>query len=290
MLLGRVLADHLPVMQAETESKEEVRAQTSSVKTTNTISERDFAIFDRLLREKPHASTLALEAHILFANNKTSEWLTKKSKEEKCKIMEEARKNAPQHRRRYHHRISVIEEAAIEQQHKKEKEKEKSAKQQLQAKEKITTDIIDYGLWQSASQLAMLDGIKSETKKREVIKAQLRFRKTVLQQKVPDMSVYQFSSKEKGPFTSTMLRENLLKLIQAADTEASSSSSSSLTGKVVKHRFQDAKGKLKYFKGRIISQVPGFPEWFNLVYDKEPGIVYSYKLSEDLENGDLQIL
>ena len=69
------------------------------------------------------------------------------------------------------------------------------------------------------------------------------------QQRVPDMSVYQFSSKEKGPFTSTMLRENLLKLIQAADTEASSSSSSSLTGKVVKHRFQDAKGKVKYFKG-----------------------------------------
>ena len=46
----------------------------------------------------------------------------------------------------------------------------------------------------------------------------------------------------------------------------------------------------KMLRPMIISQVPGFPEWFNLVYDKEPGIVYSYKLSEDLENGDLQIL
>ena len=154
---------------------------------------------------------------------------------------------APQHRRRYHHRISVIEEAAIEQQHKKEKEKEVS-------KTATASEGKDYHT--PASQLAMLDGIKSGTKKSEVIKAQLRFRKTVLQQRVPDMSVYQFSSKEKGPFTSTMLCENLLKLIQAADTEASSSSSSSLTGKVVKHRFQDAKGKLKYFKGRII-HIPG---------------------------------
>ena len=35
------------------------------------ISERDFAKLDRLIREKPNASTLALEAHILFTN-KTS--------------------------------------------------------------------------------------------------------------------------------------------------------------------------------------------------------------------------
>ena len=161
MLLGRVLADHLPVMQAETE---EVRGHTASVKTTNTISERDFAMFDRMLREKPHASTLALEAHILFANNKTSEWLMKKSNEERCKMMEEARKNGLQHRKRYRQRISAIEKVNIEQQYKREKEKEESEKKQLKAKEKITTDIIDYGLWQSINQLdAILDG-KSERK------------------------------------------------------------------------------------------------------------------------------
>ena len=203
LLLDRVLADYHPVMQAETEKKEEMRAQTSSVIPTNTISERDFAMFDRLLREKPHASTLALEAHILFANNKTSEWMMKKSEEERCKIMEEARKNAPQHRKRYQQRLSVIEKVNIEQQHKKEMEREESEKRQLQAKEKITTDIIDHGLWQSEKQLDDThDNIKSETRKREAIKAQLRFRKTVLQQTAQDDSIYKFSSKERGQFTS----------------------------------------------------------------------------------------
>jgi hypothetical protein len=87
MLLNRVLADHHTVVEAEAERKEEVRA---SVKTTNIISERDFGMFDRLLREKPHATTLALEAHILFANNKTGKWLMNKSDEEREKIMETA--------------------------------------------------------------------------------------------------------------------------------------------------------------------------------------------------------
>ena len=47
------------------------REECVSVKKTNTISERDFAKLDRLLREKPHATTMSLEAHILFSNNET---------------------------------------------------------------------------------------------------------------------------------------------------------------------------------------------------------------------------
>ena len=78
-----------------------------------------------------------------------------------------------------------------------------------------------------------------------------------------------------------------MKLIAAAGNIETSASS--LVGKLVKHRFED-KGKLRFFKGRVISQVPGFPEWFNIVYDKEPGIVYSFKLSEDMDNGDLHVL
>lgn len=39
----------------------------------------------------------------------------------------------------------------------------------------------------------------------------------------------------------------------------------------------------------MISQVPGFPDWFNVVYTDEPSheIIYSYKLSQDIEKGDL---
>ena len=122
LLLDRVLADHQPVMIAAAENREVVISQTTSVKPTNTISERDFAQLDRLLREKPNASMIALEAHILFSNNKTSEWLRTKSSEERSVLFEKARKNAPYHRQKYRtlHRLKKNELSA-----KKRKKKKK---------------------------------------------------------------------------------------------------------------------------------------------------------------------
>ena len=40
----------------------------------------------------------------------------------------------------------------------------------------------------------------------------------------------------------------------------------------------------------VISQVPGFPDWYNVVYIEEPDIVYTYKLTDDIKNGDLKLL
>ena len=218
LLLDRVLSDLLPVMQAEEDNEQEVRTNTKSVPTTNNISEHDFAKFDRLLREKPHASTLALEAYILFTNNKTSEWLTHKSAADRSKMMEEARKNAPIYRKLHHQRLSEIEKATIKHQQETEKKHQEAQRKEIEAKEKITSKIINYGLWQSIIQVnSCLDGMKSETQKRAAIKIQLRFPKTILQQKPLTDSVYKFSSKEKGQFDSKVLRDNLLKLIQDAD-------------------------------------------------------------------------
>ena len=62
LVLERVLDKLHPAEEAD-------RSQTFSVKKkkkTNTVSERDFAMLDCLIREKPHSTILALEAHILF--------------------------------------------------------------------------------------------------------------------------------------------------------------------------------------------------------------------------------
>lgn len=291
LLLERVLIDLLPALQAEEEKTMKVRAESASVLTTNTISERDFAKFDRLLREKPHASTLALEAHILFTNNQTSKWLHNKSAAEKSKMMEDARKIAPHYRKMYRQRILQIEENSIRLQEEKEKKNQAAEKKLLETKEKITSEIINYGLWQSVDQIDFgLDCLNSETQKRIAIKAQLRFRKTVLQQAAPNETVYKFSSKEIGQLNSKALRENLVKLVEAAtDSKSDPTPDSALVGKVVKHRFEE-NGRHKFYKGRVVSQVPGFPEWFNIVYSNEPDIIYSYKLTEDIEKGDLHIL
>ena len=65
--------------------------------------------------------------------------------------------------------------------------------------------------------------LNSKTQKWTAIKAQLRFRKTVLQQAAPNKSVYKFSTKETGQLNSKALRENLVKLVEAATDSTSDS-------------------------------------------------------------------
>ena len=60
-------------------------------------------------------------------------------------------------------------------------------------------------------------------------------------------------------------------------------------GKRIDHQFTEDE-RLVTYSGEVVSTVPGFPEWFNVVYDNEPDVVYSFKLLEDLKNGDLHIL
>ena len=293
VILGRVISDQEPAVAAAK------RKETISVKKTNTISERDFAKLDQLLREKPHATMLSLEAHILFSNNKTREWLESKSPDELKSLMETARKLVPKHKQKFKERLLAIQAHRIELQQKQEQEKEAAKQRLLLEKERITTDMIQYGLWQSEADVNEgLKLAKSETQKRQSLKAQLRFRKTVLQQTYnADKDIYKFSTKQKGQLNSTALKVNLLKLIiavanqQSFDSESSAPSGSDihLVGRRINHRFTEDE-QLVTYSGKVISTVPGFPEWFNVVYDNEPGIVYSFKLLEDLRNGDLHVL
>ena len=102
VLLERVLVDLEQVQDANT-------SVTTSVPTTNTVSECDFAKLDRLLWEKPHASTLA---YILFTNNKTTNnyWFASKTQEEQKMLMQTARKMSAKHKKAFKDRLIVLEE------------------------------------------------------------------------------------------------------------------------------------------------------------------------------------
>ena len=69
---------------------ENFKTQASSVPTSNIVSERDFAVFDVLLKTRPNATTVALEALIMCANNKPSKWLENLSESERAERFEEA--------------------------------------------------------------------------------------------------------------------------------------------------------------------------------------------------------
>ena len=216
----------------------------------------------------------------MFSNNKTSKWLDAKSNEDRKKLFAEARKNAPKHRQKHQQHISELEKQRRKSQIQKQKEKEESEKKRVEIKEKITSELTSYGLWLSAIEVGTnLKAMKSETQKCKALKAQLRFRKKVLEQHYPDDSIFNFSSKEKGNFNSQLLHRNLLKLIHEAKScptpTSSTTTTTTLADRNIEHNFKEADGSIKAYKGRVIAQVPGFSEWYNVVYTEEPGIVYT---------------
>ena len=82
VLAARLLEYHLPGGELDSPNQQ-LFSESKSVPNSNTASERDFAKLDRLLREKPNATTLALEGLILFSNNKTAAWLQAKSENDR---------------------------------------------------------------------------------------------------------------------------------------------------------------------------------------------------------------
>ena len=100
----RLLVDHLPGRKYYAITDTAMAQEIASVPKTNVAPERDFAILDRLMREKPHASVVALESMILYSHNRTSSGLEKQSCEEKKKVFEAARNLAPAIRRKFNER------------------------------------------------------------------------------------------------------------------------------------------------------------------------------------------
>ena len=99
-LLTRLLSDHLP-RGAHDNPCAQLQQETKSVPKTNVISERDFCQLDRLLREKPNASTLSLEAMVLSSNNNMAQWLNSKAQAEVKVLFQEARNAAPEFKQLY---------------------------------------------------------------------------------------------------------------------------------------------------------------------------------------------
>ena len=82
--------------------------ETASVPTTNVAPERDFAILDRMIREKPNANLVAIESMILYSH-KSSHWLEQKTCEERELLLRAARTLAPAIRERFKNRRLALE-------------------------------------------------------------------------------------------------------------------------------------------------------------------------------------
>jgi hypothetical protein len=69
--------------------------ETLSVPRHNKFPERVFALLDVLTRFRPVASTLCNEAYIMFSLNKTGEWLSSLTENERDNFLQQARSEGP---------------------------------------------------------------------------------------------------------------------------------------------------------------------------------------------------
>ena len=151
-LLERLVEDHLPGGKYDN-TDETLIQDTISVPKTNTVSERDFAQLDRLLREKPNASVLSLEAMILFSNNKTAKWLSDKDPAERSELLQKAKASAPELKKQYQARKKRLLEERADILQAKQAALIRMQEKKVREKENLTQAIMIYGLWQNEQQM-----------------------------------------------------------------------------------------------------------------------------------------
>lgn len=258
-------------------------------------------MLDFMIRFRPNASILTNESFITFSFNKTHEWLDSLPKDERDKLLTDARKQGRELKIKFKSRCSEIEKKRLELLKEKEEAVRKKKENSFKKKEKQTTEVIFYGLWQSSSVADdILKSITKTSEKRKALIAQLRFRQNVLKQYVKDKKIFNASAKGK-PLSIETLTENVKRLIEEAaskdvneDIQHRSSRMPILVGKKVRHTFNEGT-----FTAKVISTVPGFPDYYNLIYDNEldsegkvtdTTAIYTYRLLEDYRAKKLEII
>ena len=282
--LMHLVEDHLPGGRYD-DFGDRLSEETISVPKTNTVSERDFAQLDRLLREKPNATILSLEALILFNNNQTSKWLDEKEPSVRAELLANARKCGLEFKRQYKVRKRKMLEERNEILRAKQAALAHLQEKKVMEKEQLTQAMMVYGLWQTKEQIAQgIAKCKSNTSKLKALKAQLNFRKKVLEQEYNDQYVFCLS-KNKRKLSVDEVCSNLEKLLCLCSNYRDFEG---LAGKRIKHKWKDEDDENWYY-GTILDLVPGTKDWYNIKYDGEEEIL-SLNILMDIEKGDLEFL
>ena len=293
----RLVIDHLPGGQYHSVSDPQIALEVASVPTTNVAPERDFAVLDRLLSQKPNASYIALESLLLYSQNQTSQWLLSKSEKEKERLLSAARTLTSVNKANFKKRREEIVLKRLKAQKEREKDRQKKHERLVKEKEELTVKLAQFGLWTTVAEVERgLHSLDSKKKKQEALKVQISFRRKVLGQNHEDKNVFYFSHNRK-PLTETDLKLNLLKLLPQnssaqqqlavpSETEIATDPDLLLYRRI-KHRFE-CDGSLQWFDGTILSYNKDTGE-YRVQYDNEDEI-YSFPLLDDLKENDLKVL
>ena len=207
----RLLIDHLPKGKYHSVVGTTIISETASVPTANVSPEHDFAILDRLMRQKPNANAIALVSH----------WLHKKTEEEKEVIFKAARTLVPATKEKFTARRQAIQKQNEDKLVEKQEDVARKQYKKDQGKEKLAKAIEAIALWTNQTQVDNgLDKIRNKTEKLKILKLQINFRNKMLNQLPSNSSLFKFSQSKKQ-FTVEQLKHNLCKLLEEESCYAS---------------------------------------------------------------------
>uniref|UniRef100_A0A1X7UCF4 Uncharacterized protein n=1 Tax=Amphimedon queenslandica TaxID=400682 RepID=A0A1X7UCF4_AMPQE len=192
MTTQRLLIDHLPGgIYSSFDS--DLFEEKASVPMTNVSPQRDFAMLDRLIREKPNARAIPLESIILYSHNKTLNWLNQKACEERDKLFEATRTLAPVTRKKFNERREVIEARSTAALQKKQNEIRRKNLPAVKENEMLTKEIEKLHKWTSIADItAELAQFSRKSEKLRVLKLQIKFHDKGLNQTHSDVSLFVF--------------------------------------------------------------------------------------------------
>ena len=208
ILLRHQLEDQLPGGKFYSLSHE-IMNETKTTPKHNIICERDFAQLHRKLQERPQISNVALSGIVCFINNKTPQYLESLPEEERHKLIERAISQKKVHIKKYKEMKEKIKQQRIELMEKRRQKIAKQTESKEKRKEELDKKLEEYGgLWRTPYEMeTSLYGIP-DTKKKDAVITQIKYRKFVLGTRPTERTLLQLQSgKEK--FTLEQLRENL---------------------------------------------------------------------------------
>ena len=215
----RLLEDHLKGGKYDITPTPESLAEQKSVMKTNVMPLRDFGMLDRLIMDKPRATTLVLEGIIMFNKNQTGSWRGKLPQEKRKEVLTLARQTKEKQKALFADRQLKIRKRRSEKMEKEAEEEEKKAQKLRMKKQLLLDEIEKIGLRKCVENVKEnVSKIVSENERVRIMNLQIQFRKVVLSAYHPDKEVFQLSAKG-IKFDSDILCKNLCDILAEARRE-----------------------------------------------------------------------
>lgn len=215
---NKMLSDHLKGGKYDKVS-DDVREESKGVLKTNVVPERDFAMLDRVMAQKPNATTMVYEAIIMCTKNDTINWRNKLDPAKREQIMQLARKSKDQQRKQYKERRLELRRVQEQKMAENLEAKQRKEMKERVQKQQLVEKVEDFGgLWKTFVEVEEKLNSLNGKDKVAALHAQIQFRRKVLGAVHPDKKVFQMSTNGKQ-FTVQELKANLQKIIAQSELE-----------------------------------------------------------------------